>query len=150
MSDSTMTTIEINGAKFEVDLRHAKRVDTLRVGDRVKVLVKQYSDYAVYPGTVIGFDAFKGLPTVIIAYLKRDYSSASIQFVYFNAQTKETEIVKAIDDDFLELNQGETLRSMDGAIEAKRAEVKDLEAKRKFFLENFRAYFPTVGITADL
>jgi hypothetical protein len=145
---SETTTIEINGAKFEVDLRHAKRIDTLRVGDRVKVLVKQYTDYAVYPGTVIGFEAFKELPTVIIAYLKHDYSSADVKFLYFNAQTKETEIVKAIDDDFLELNKAETLRQMDRVIEQKLNEVDDLRAKRAYFLENFRAYFPTVPVVA--
>lgn len=149
MNEQT-TTIEIHGAKFEVDLRHAKRIDTLRVGDRVKVLVKRYQDYAVYPGTVIGFDPFKELPTVVIAYLQHDYSSAEVKFVYFNAQTKETEIVKAIDADALELNRGEVLRQMDKAIEAKRAEVIDLEAKRAYFLANFRAYFPeTVGIEKE-
>lgn len=61
--------------------------------------------------------------------------------------TTETEIVKAINEDALELNRGEVLRQMDKAIEAKRAEVVDLEAKRAYFLAHFRAYFPeTVGI----
>lgn len=36
--------VEINGIKMEVDMRHAKTIDTYKIGDRVKVLVKQYSD----------------------------------------------------------------------------------------------------------
>lgn len=142
MSESTKTTIEINGVKFEVDMRHATLIDTLRVGDRVKVLVKKYDGYAVHAGTVIGFESFKTLPTVIIAYLAIGYGYAGVTFLYFNAQTKETEVVKAIDEDSLELNKGEVLRTMDSEIEKKRAEVADLLAKREFFLANFKAYFP--------
>lgn len=142
MSESAKTTIEINGVKFEVDMRHATRIDTLRVGDRVKVLVKQYDGYKVHPGTVIGFENFKNLPTVIVAYLVSGYASAGVTFLYFNSQTKETEIVKAIDDDSLDVNKGEVLRLMDAEVEKKRAEVTDLLAKRAFFVANFKAYFP--------
>ena len=46
--------IEINGVKLEVDMRYAKRVDLLRIGSRVKVLVKTYSEYKIYPGVKIG------------------------------------------------------------------------------------------------
>src|SRR5690606_28503543 len=68
------TIIEVNGVKLEVDLRTAKRVDELRVGDRVKVLTKDYrGEYEVHAGTIVGFEPFENLPTVIVAYLKRDY-----------------------------------------------------------------------------
>lgn len=136
------TIIEVNGVKMEVDLRNAKRIDTLQVGDRVKVLIKTYSDYKVFAGTVIGFEPFKLLPTVIIAYLDIDYNSANIKFVYFNAQTKETEVVKAIDDDCLDIDKASILQRFDREIEKKREEVADLEAKRNYFLSNFRAYWP--------
>ena len=39
-----MKTIEINGVKLEIDLRTAKRVDTFKIGDNVKVLKKEYGD----------------------------------------------------------------------------------------------------------
>lgn len=35
--------VEINGVKIEVDMRTAKRVDSFRVGDNVKVLDKDYN-----------------------------------------------------------------------------------------------------------
>ena len=39
---SELTTVEINGVKMDVDLRTAKRVDTMKVGTRVKVLTRSY------------------------------------------------------------------------------------------------------------
>lgn len=134
--------IEVNGVKLEVDLRQAKRVDTLQVGDRVKVLVKTYNDYKVHAGTVIGFEPFQNLPTVIVAYLETDYSSANIKFVYFNAQSKEVEIIKAIDDDQLDINKATVIQQMDREIEKKRAELADMQAKKAYFVANFKAYWP--------
>jgi len=136
------TVIEINGAKFEVDMRHAKRVDTLRIGDTVKVLVKVYDGYKVHAGTVIGFEPFTALPTIVVAYLDIDYTTANIKFVHFNGQSKDVEIVKSVDDDLLEVNRDTVLRQMDREIEKARASVSDLEAKREFFLRNFKSYWP--------
>lgn len=136
------TVIEVNGIKLEVDLRTARRVDELRVGDRVKVLIKGYSEYAVHAGTIIGFEPFQNLPTVIIAYLEKDYFSAKVKFVYFNAQSKEVEIVKAIDDDQIDIDKATVLQMMDREIVKAEDAVKDLQAKRHFFLQNFKAYWP--------
>ena len=75
MTNENKTVIEVNGVKLEVDLRQAVRIDTLGVGDRVKVMVKIYSDYKVYAGVVVGFEPFKELPTIIIAYLDTQYKT---------------------------------------------------------------------------
>ena len=139
---SEKTVIEINGVKMEIDLRHATRIDTLSVGDRVKVLVKKYSDYAVYAGTVIGFEPFKELPTVIVAYLQTEYNSVGIKFIYFNAQTKETEIIKAIDDDQLDIDKAGVTQQFEREIQKKQDELADVIAKRDYFLANFKAYWP--------
>ncbi len=140
--DKQTTIIEVNGIKLEVDLRTAKRVDQLRVGDRVKVLNKVYDGYEVLPGTVVGFEPFEKLPTIIVAYLKVDYASATIKFLHFNANSKEVEIIKAIDDDQLEINRSEVLAQMDRAIQLKHDEIRDMERKREFFVSNFKAYWP--------
>lgn len=136
------TIIEVNGVKLEVDLRTAKRVDELRVGDRVKVLIKGYSEYKVHAGTIVGFEPFQNLPTVIVAYLEHDWASVGVKFLYFNAQTKETEIVKAIDDDQLDINKADILQRFDKEIAKKHEEAEDLERRRKFFVDNFKAYWP--------
>lgn len=137
--------IEVNGVKLEVDLRTAKRVDELRVGDRVKVLTKGYQEWEVHAGTVVGFEPFKNLPTVIVAYLKNSYPAPEIKFLYFNAQSKEVEIVKAIDDDVLDLNKANIVQQMDRDIEKKLAEVEELRSKKAYFLSNFKAYWPELA-----
>ena len=146
---SEMTTIEINGVKMEVDLRHARRIDELRVGDRVKVLIKQYSDYAVYPGTIVGFEPFQKLPTIIVAYVKNIYSDSGISFCYFNSETKETEIVKAIDDDQLDINKADVLADFDKKTDKLNTELNEIAEQRRYFLAKFATYWERVeGETA--
>jgi len=145
----TKTTIEINGVKFEVDLRTAKRIDTLQVGDRVKVLIKQYSDYKVCPGTVVGFEPFNKLPTVIVAYLEVGYSSADLKFLFFNAETKETEIVKSIDDDQIDLNRVRINDFFTRQLSKNEQEREEIISKQKYFNENFRAYWTFDKIEAN-
>jgi hypothetical protein len=142
-----MTVIEINGVKMEVDLRQARRVDTLRVGDRVKVLVKQYSDYKVHAGTVIGFEPFEAMPTVIIAYLETSYSSIGVKFLYFNSQTKETEVIKSIDDDQLDIDKAGVLGQFNTDIVKKELELEDLKKKKEYFLANFQTYWNGISVT---
>lgn len=139
------TVIEINGVKMEIDLRHAKRIDTLHVGDRVKVLIKKYADYAVYAGTVIGFEPFEKLPTVIVAYVETSYSEANIKFIYYNAETKETEIIKAVDDDQLDIDKTGVINQFSREIEKKEAELADIHAKKQYFLDKFGAYWPEIA-----
>lgn len=139
------TVIEVNGIKLEVDLRTARRVDELRVGDRVKVLIKGYNEYKVHAGTVVGFEPFQALPTIIVAYVERDYNAVGVKFVYFNAQSKETEIVKAIDDDQLDIDKASILQMFERDMQKKRDELADIEAKRAYFLDNFKAYWPEMS-----
>lgn len=145
MSDTENTIIEINGVKLEIDLRHAKRIDQLRVGDRVKVLVKRYDDYKVYPGIVVGFEPFIKQPTIIIAYVDVTYASANLEFLYFNSSSKDREIVKAIDDDQLEVSREEMLRAFDREIGKHRNSILEIEEKRAYFDTKFRAYWEPVG-----
>ncbi len=145
---SERTIIEVNGVKLEVDLRHARRIEEIRIGDRVKVLrTEGYTDksHKVYAGTVVGFEPFEKLPTVIVAYLQTDWHNVGVQFVYFNAQTKDVEIIKAIDDDQLDVNKADILAKMDREIQRKRDETTDLAARRAYFLAQFRAYWEPVN-----
>lgn len=56
-----MNIVEINGIKMAIDERTAtiQKVDTFKVGDPVKVLIKEYSSYNAKFGVIIGFDNFK-------------------------------------------------------------------------------------------
>lgn len=134
------TIIEINGVKMEIDMRHAKiaRVDTLTIGTRVKVLKKGYGDdYNVYGGIVVGFDAFERLPSIRIAYIKSGYGETPLDFIVFNATSKDIEILIDDDTDDLGMNRDSALQSMDRAIESKRMELQKAIQSREFFLKHF-------------
>lgn len=141
MTNATTTVIEVNGVKLEVDLRTAKRIDTLQIGSRVKCLVKGYDSYKVMPGVVVGFDPFESRPSITVAYLDVDYSGANLKFQTLNKDTKEFEIVAAIDNDQLEVNRADVLTRMDREIAKKQLEIEDLQQRKAYFLDNFKAYF---------
>lgn len=131
------TIIEINGVKLEVDLSTARKIEEYRVGDVVKVLVKEYQTYSSYPGTIVGFDAFKNLPTIIIAYLKDSYNSSTVNFLYYNAETKDVEICPANPND-LAFSKETVIERMNRDIAKKKAEIEEIEQKRDFFITHFK------------
>jgi hypothetical protein len=139
------TIIEINGVKLEVDLRHAKRIEELRIGSPVKCLVKKFDDYAVFPGVIVGFEPFKGLPSILVAYLEVGYSAADLKFKTFNTQSKDFEIVADVNFNRLELNRDDVLSKMDREIAKKEIELEEATNKRDFFLANFGRYFANIG-----
>jgi len=132
--------VEINGVKFEVDLSSAKIISEYRIGDKVNVLVKEYSEKAVYPGIVVGFDNFKELPTITIAYLKISYSDADVKFVYFNSQNKDIDIAPCRESDLI-FNKSDIIKKMDRAIAGKEKELEDLHMKKNYFLTHFKKHF---------
>lgn len=133
--------IEINGVKLEVDMRYAKRVEELRVGSKVRVLIKSYGEsYSTYPGVIIGFEEFAKLPTIVVAYCESSWSSADIKFVNFNAKSEGVEIVSAVNDE-IELNRADALESFDREIVKKERELADLHEKRDYFNKKFGIYW---------
>lgn len=147
MSSQT-TIIEVNGVKLEVDLRSAKRIDTLRVGDRVKCLVTIFNnEMNVYPGVVIGFEPFDSLPTIVVAYLLTNYNGVDLVFKSFNSRTKDFEIVADIDNNTLEVNKENILDRMTREEEKLESQLRELQQKRGFFLKNFSKYFAFIEKT---
>lgn len=140
--DKQTTIIEINGIKMEVDLRSAKRIDTLRIGDRVKCLVKGYGgSMATHAGVVVGFEPFPSLPSIVVAYLDTGYASGVLKFQTFNAETKDFEIVADLDNNALEVDRGSIVAQFNREADKKRQELEDIEAKRAYFLAHFWRYF---------
>lgn len=139
--DKQTTIIEVNGVKLEVDLRNAKRVDTLRIGDRVKCLVKGYSGMSTHAGVVVGFEPFPSLPSIVVAYLETGYASGLLKFKTFNSETKDFEVVADIDNNALELDREDVLRSFSRDEATKERELRELREKRAFFLAHFGRYF---------
>jgi hypothetical protein len=141
METTEKRIIEINGIKMEVDLRNARVIDEYKVGDNIKVLVKEYgSEYKSFVGTIIGFDNFKLQPTVVIAYLKTRYDEATIEYIYFNESTKDVEITQLNDWD-IPITKTEILKRFDKIVETKQREIADTENKKKLFETLFGKFF---------
>lgn len=149
MTNEYLRTIEIEGIKVEVDLRTAKKVEAYRVGDKVKVLTKTYSGYATAPGVIVGIEAFKNLPTIVIAYVPDPLSyggdAGKVSFAHLNAQTKDVEICPMCEDDVVPTRQ--TMVSyFDRAIQVAHAELQDIVTRKEFFLRQFGTAF---GVGAE-
>lgn len=140
MDEQQKRIIEIGGIKMEVDLRDCKVVEHYKVGDQIKVLMKKYSDYKSFPGVIIGFDNFKNLPSILIAYLEMDYSGANVHFLTFHEQLEDVEIcpLNELDKYF---DKSEAMEQLDKKIDKAKDEVKDLEMKKKYFESTFAKYF---------
>lgn len=138
------TIIEIGGVKLEVDLRQAKRIEHIRIGDKVKILKKNdYGDPAVYAGVVVGFEPFASLPTICVAYVDREYNKASIKVVHINAKAKNYELIVAGDDD-LGAERDSIAALFNRQIAEKQREIEVLEEQRTYFETNFRQYWERV------
>lgn len=126
--------IEIGGVKLEVDMRFAKRLDCLHVGDPVRVMVKAYGDnYNVHSGVVIGFEPFNKLPTILIAYMVEEYSRADIKFLTLNASTQDVEVIAADSEARVAFDKTSALEAFDRQIVVAERAVADLQSKRVYF-----------------
>lgn len=147
--DEQKTVIEVNGVKLEVDLRTARRIDTLRIGDRVKCLVKSYGgNMETYPGVVVGFEPFPSLPTMIVAYLDHGYGSVTLKFQSFNSATKDFEVVADLDNNALEVDKANILQRFQREIDDLQRKKEEVEQKRDFFLAHFGRYFASEKASA--
>lgn len=138
MSNEETRIIEINGVKIEVDMRSAKRIDQFRVGDTVKVLDTRSNKNEVRTGVITDFAMFKELPTIMVAmYKEGDYfSTPSIEFIPYNADTKGIEIVGVSQEEVI-VSKDTIVQKFDDEILKVRDELNDLITKRDTFVKYF-------------
>ena len=132
--------IEVNGVKLEIDLRTAKRVDKFKVGSPVKLLIKEYDKFKPYLGVIVGFDEFKKRPTIIIAYIKSEYSTASVEFAYINKESKEIELCPINDWD-IPYSKSSIIEKFDNEILEKEEKLREIEQKKNVFISQFGKLF---------
>jgi hypothetical protein len=140
--------IEVGGVKLEVDMRYARRIETLTVGAPVRVLVKSYGEnYNVHSGVVIGFEPFAKLPTIIVAYMEVEYGGAKVKFLHLNANSKDTEVVAADSDAVVAFDGAKAIEAIDRSIEKARGELNNLIAQKAYFIENIGKAWTQVETT---
>ena len=130
--------IDINGVKLEVDLRTARRIDEFKVGDTVKVLDQRNDKNEMRTGVITDFANFKELPTIMVAVYKAgDYwSKPTIEFIPYNADTEEIEIVGVSAEEIM-VSHETIVQKFDDEIAKKRDELNDLIIKRDTFIKYF-------------
>jgi hypothetical protein len=141
MSQENKTVVEINGVKLEIDMRYAKRVDEFKIGDNIKVLIKDYGDsYTSYPGVIVGFDQFEKRPTIVICYFKEAYNDPSIKFCYLNSESKDIEICHMGDHEKT-LDRQRVVDHLDTKLMKAEQELDDLKRRKNYFLEQYNSHF---------
>lgn len=134
--------VEIKGVKLEVDMRTAKTIDTFKVGDRVKVLIKQYSNYKSLPGIIVGFDAFEKLPTIIVlTFNPSAYSSQPLELHYINAQSENVELCMDASNIPIDIDHADIIDRLNKEIEKKQIEIDETVRQREYFKAMYGMYF---------
>ena len=132
--------VEIDGVKIEVDLRTAKRIDTFKVGDNVKVLCKNYNnEFKVKPGIITDFANFKERPTIVVAVFNEGSwsSTPSIEFIHiYEGMEDKYEIVYTSDED-LRLTKDGVIEKFEREIAKKKNEAQDLVNQLNYFINHF-------------
>ena len=142
--DDQKRIVEINGVKIEVDLRTAKIVDQYRVGDPVKVLIKEYGDsYQTHSGVIVGFDMFNQLPSINVAYAKMGYNEVEMKFVSINEKSKDTEIAP-LQEYERKFDYIKAVQTFDRRIEKLKVEIEQIDSQKSWFIQNYEAFFKDV------
>lgn len=140
MYDDAKRIIEVNGVKIEVDLREARRIDTYKVGDPVKVLVKEYQTYKSFPGVIVGFTEYRNTAGIDVLYLDGSFSSFDIKIATITDKSTGIEI-GAFNEYECVFSRAEVLEKIDSMIRNKEEEVRVLKNKKKAFIDHFGKAF---------
>ena len=131
--------IEIDGVKVEVDLRTAKRVESFKVGDNIKILDKEYESYKVKPGIIVDFAEFQELPTIVIAVFDEGSwsSTPNISFIYYNKNTSKKVEIGSCSEDEIKVSKEGVIERFEREIQKKKNEYEDLKNKLEYFKTHF-------------
>jgi hypothetical protein len=135
--------IEINGVKLEIDMRNAKRVDTFKIGDAVKVLDMNYQEHKIFPGVIVDFAEFKSSPAIEVMVLCEGYSDVEFKFITISSKTEKYEIVHYNQYEKL-FTKSNVIDRFDKLIEKHKVEIEELERKKKYFINDFQKAFESI------
>lgn len=136
--------IEINGIKFEVETRKMRKIESYKVGDPVKILIKKYNDeWETYTGIIVDFIAFQNLPTIVIAYIELGYNSNDIHFIDVNEKNENVEIAPLPKHE-TRIRKADFLLKLNKSIEEKKEKIKALEYIKDIFLDHLDKYYKDI------
>lgn len=128
--------MEINGMNFEIE-KTLKQTYKFKVGDKVKILKKSYSNYEIYYGMIVGFDDFDNNFVVTLAYLEDGYSKCELKIEYL---TKDSDIKLLPYNEELDFRKEYVINKFDKMIEEKEKEIEKIKYEKEFFVKQFGKY----------
>ena len=144
MENETKRIVEINGIKMEVDLRQAKRIDTFKVGDPVKVLDMTYSDTRIKAGVIVGFAEFTKHAAIEVMILDSDYSGIDFKFITISDNNDEKYEIVHYNNYEKIFTKSNVIDKFQRDIEKKKIEIDELERKKKYFIDDFQKAFEQI------
>lgn len=139
MDTDNKRIVEIGGVKVEYDLRTAKQVDVFKVGDPVKLLVKDYDSHKVKYGVIIDFANFKELPSIVVAYLD-GWDNDQIRFEHINTESKAVQIAPCSEDE-ISIDKHGIESKIDNKISKLKSEIEELQENKRIFRKRFGEMF---------
>lgn len=140
MEEQNTRIVEIGGVKVECDLRTAKQVETFKVGDPVKLLIKEYGEtYSIKYGVIVDFANFKDLPSIVVAYLD-GWENTYIKFAHINEKSEDYQIAPCARDE-ISIDRFGIEREIDNKIKKLGSEIEELEETKRIFKKRFGEIF---------
>lgn len=134
--------IEVGGTKIEIDFSRARKIETFKVGDCIKIFKKKYSDWKLYPAIITGFASSDEMSGIEVTYLETEYNSATMKCEVVTAETKETIIASiSSNENYMSFNTLTELLARD--IDKKEMELAEAKSKLKFFKDFYGKYEQT-------
>lgn len=133
--------IEIDGVKLEVDLRTARRIDSFKVGDNVKVLKETYGCWEALPGAIVGFTEFPTHPALEILVMTNDGDVKFITYAAPKDGQKQTIEIAPFNSFEMLIDRASIMAKLNRAVEQKESELRDATAKRDAFIKTFDKVF---------
>jgi hypothetical protein len=143
MATNNKISFEVNGLTFEAPTDERRSPLAFKVGDRVKMLKKEYGDnYKAYPGVIVAIDLFKELPTVVVMYSELAYANPpELKFAYLNKASKDLELAPMCEEESSVALKEDVIELFQRAENELLQKVQDLRSRREFFLRKFGVAF---------
>jgi len=92
-----MKELQINGKTFKIN-QSVEIAEEYKLGDTVRILVKDYSEFVAYSGIIVAIDDFAKSPSVTVCYFTNGYNP-EVKFKTISGNEKDSEISKGGDFD---------------------------------------------------
>lgn len=142
------TTIRIGDMQVEVGDKYIKSKGNFKIGSRVKLLKKKYSDWEVYPAIIADYSPFEGLPTLTIMYIV-DGFPPKVELAHLHEKTDDLRICEDTSGLRLQVSKAICIERLDYDIQSCRAKLDEAISRRKYLLENFKEFFSEEEVDVD-